>query len=94
MCGEVCSFISSLLKKMDIFKVWVKFNIEKENEYGNPFGGIIFLCYFVACLYFLIANFSDFINRSIYNQNIIDVKSKQLHLLIFLIKNYHLLLEL
>ena len=76
MCGEVCSFISSLLKKMDIFKVGVKFNIEKENEYGTPFGGIIFLCYFVACLYFLIANFSDFINRSIYNQNIIDVKSK------------------
>ena len=48
MCRKTWSLFSSFLKKIDIFSVGIRFNIEKENEFGTPLGGLVFLCYFVA----------------------------------------------
>ena len=49
--------LSSLLKKIDIFSVGVGLNIKQNEEFGTILGGLVFICYLVACLYFIIANF-------------------------------------
>ena len=66
--------LGSLLKKIDIFSVGVGFNIKQNEEFGTILGGLVFICYLVACLYFIIANFFDFANRSMFNQNTIQTK--------------------
>ena len=64
------------MKKADIFAVGVGFNVEDNNkEFGTAFGGIVFICYLIFCLYFIITNFFDFADRSIFNQNIMETKS-------------------
>ena len=64
----------NILKKADIFAVGVGFNVKDNNkEFGTAFGGIVFICYLI--LFFIITNFFDFADRSIFNQNIMETKS-------------------
>lgn len=61
----------SILKKFDIFSVGVCFNISQEEEFETILGGLVFIVYLVACVYFILFNFFDFASRSTFNQNII-----------------------
>lgn len=76
MCKKLSSYLSDFFRKIDIFSVGVRFNIEKEEEFGTMLGGFVFLCYFFVCVYFIVTNFFYFVDRSIYNQNIIDIKAE------------------
>ena len=64
----------SILKKIDIFSVGVGFNIRQEEEFGTILGGLVFIVYLVACVYFILFNFFDFASRSTFNQNIIETQ--------------------
>ena len=76
MGTKKCNCILNILKKADIFAVGVGFNVKDNNkEFGTAFGGIVFICYLILCLYFIITNFFDFADRSIFNQNIMETKS-------------------
>ena len=67
MCKKLSSYLSDFFRKIDIFSVGVRFNIEKEEEFGTMLGGFVFLCYFFVCVYFIVTNFFYFVDRSIYN---------------------------